>query len=136
MRPLRADDTEGMLEEWPPRRRQRSPRLPLPHPESPLAADPSRSTRHGRWRAARRNMSGLRLTYVLEYGTRIERTGLTFHILRRCDIAAEDRRDDGIAKAEGAVVLVADDTIITVYRNREAYHRILKKVKYRRPLCA
>ena len=141
MRSADIDLIDGGLEEWgrPPRPRAAhlAPRpLPFPREEHPPAAPAPAITRHGRSRAARRNLTGRRLTYVLEYGTPVERTGLTFLMLRRRDIAAEDRRDDAVAKAEGAVLLMADDRIVTVYRNRDAYRRILKKAKYRRPLCA
>jgi hypothetical protein len=87
---------------------------------------------HARLRRAQRNMRLDQVGYVLMYGAQVCRTGAVFHILRHCDIDPHDLRRDDIARLEGAVVLMEDDTVITMYRNRRSYHQIHKKQKYER----
>jgi hypothetical protein len=87
-------------------------------------------TGHARLRRAQRNLRLDQLSYVLAYGALVCRTGVVFHILRHCDIDPCDLRRDDISRLEGSVVLVQDDTVITVYRNRRSYHQIHKKQKY------
>lgn len=85
---------------------------------------------HARLRRAQRNLQLNAVSYVLAYGALVCRTGATFHILRHCDIDPNDLRRDDIARLEGAVVLIENDTVITMYRNRRSYHQIHKKEKY------
>ena len=82
-------------------------------------------------RLAQRGISADGVRYVLEKGKPVHRAGVTHFILRRRDIPKGYLRDDRIAKLEGAVVLVhRDGTIVTIYRNRRAYHRTRIKSKY------
>lgn len=74
--------------------------------------------------------------YIRQFGKPVHRTGVTFYVLRRCDIPRDDRRIDRFAKLEGAVILVGENEVITVYRNRSAYRQVRKKHKYRLPAVA
>lgn len=88
-------------------------------------------TEHARLRAAQRNLALDAVRYVMAYGREIRRTGVTFFILTRRDIPAEDLRLAQIARLEGSVALVAHDgAIITLYRNPASVRTILRKAKY------
>jgi hypothetical protein len=87
---------------------------------------------HAGWRRAQRHLRLDQVDYVLVHGAPVCRTGAVFHVLRRCDIAPDDRCRAAIARLEGTVVLVEDGIVITVYRNRHSYHQIQKKAKYAR----
>lgn len=84
-------------------------------------------------RKAQRGFRDAQIDYTLKNGTVIHRAGCTFYFLRLADIAAADRRDDVIAKAEGLTLLVADDgQLITMYREPEGLRAICRKSKYDR----
>lgn len=94
-------------------------------------------TAHAQLRCAQRNISRRSIEYIVEHGTRIHRTGVTFYILRGRDIPSADRRMDTYAKLEGTVLLVSDDgCVLTVYRHQGAYRRVARKLKYRLPAFA
>lgn len=85
-------------------------------------------------RLAERHLTGEHVDYVLRYGCRVRRTGVTFYVLRRCDIPRDDLRLDCFARLEGAIALVArDGTVITMYVNKDALIDIRKKMKHRLP---
>jgi hypothetical protein len=90
---------------------------------------------HAAIRMAQRNVSHRDLTYVLEYGVRVYRTGITFHILRKRDIPYSDRNKPEITRLEGTVILTGFSQsgimeIITMYRNKSAYKVLRCKAKY------
>lgn len=86
---------------------------------------------HAARQAARRNIAPEALEYVLTYGRRIQRTGVTFYFLGRRDLPAADRPASWASRLEGTVVLLANDgQVITVYRHRRALRRIQRKQKY------
>jgi hypothetical protein len=88
-------------------------------------------TTHAARQAARRNIAPEALEYVLTYGRRIQRTGVTFYFLGRRDVPATDRQASWASRLEGTVVLLANDgEILTVYRHRKALHSIQRKQKY------
>ena len=88
-------------------------------------------TTHAALQAARRNIAPEALEYVLTYGRRIQRTGVTFYFLGWRDVPAADRQASWASRLEGTVVLLANDgEIITVYRHRKALHSIQRKQKY------
>ena len=89
-------------------------------------------SRHASSRAARRHVPPEALDYVLTYGRRIQRTGVTFYFLGRRDLPAADRQADWASRLEGTVALVGNDgQLITVYRQRKALRAIQRKLKYR-----
>ena len=89
-------------------------------------------TAHAARRAARRNIAPEALEYVLTYGRRIQRTGVTFYFLGRRDVPAADRQASWVSRLEGTVALLSNDgALITVYRQRNALRSIQRKLKYR-----
>lgn len=95
------------------------------------AAPSARLTDHARLRAAQRNLTMDALRYILTDGQEHRRTGVTFYVLSRRDIPAEDLRCSRVARLEGAVALVArDGAVITLYRNPTSIRTILRKAKY------
>lgn len=93
---------------------------------------PARYSYHALCRAARRNVVPDAIDYVLTHGRHTRRTGVTFYFLGWRDMPKADRVRSWAARLEGTVVLVGPDgEIITVYRNRQAWHTIQRKLKYR-----
>lgn len=89
-------------------------------------------TAHAACRAARRNIPPAALEYVLTYGRRIQRTGVTFFFLGWRDLPPADRQASWASRLEGTVALVSNDgALITVYRQRKALAAIRRKTKYR-----
>lgn len=98
---------------------------------------PVTPTAHAQLRCAQRNLAPWSITYVIDHGVQIRRTGVIFYVLRGRDIPPTDRRMDAYAKLEGTVLLVTDDgCLLTAYRQHDAYHRIARKLKYRLPAFA
>ncbi|MCL4508986.1 MAG: DUF4258 domain-containing protein [Chloroflexi bacterium] len=91
---------------------------------------------HALTRSCQRALTPDQIAYVLIYGTPVFRAGALFYVLRRRDITPGDLRSDEVAKLEGAVVLVSEGVITTVYRNRRALRSIRKKQKYFRGSAA
>lgn len=93
---------------------------------------PVRCSDHALCRAARRNVVPDAIDYVLAHGRRTQRTGVAFYFLGRRDMPATDRARGWAARLEGTVVVMGlDGEVITVYRNRRAWHTIQRKMKYR-----
>jgi len=89
-------------------------------------------SRHAEHRIARRNITQEALEYVLTYGRRMQRTGVTFYFLGRRDVPPADRQASWATRLEGTVVLMrSEGEIITVYRHRKARPSIRRKMKYR-----
>ena len=89
-------------------------------------------THHAARQAARRNIAPEALEYVLTYGRRIQRTGVTFYFLGWRDVPAADRQASWVSRLEGTVALVSNDgQLITVYRQRNALRSIQRKLKHR-----
>jgi hypothetical protein len=88
-------------------------------------------SRHARERSALRGISLDGIRYVLTWATELRRTGVQFHFLRRCDIPMDHRRIDSFANLAGTVI-IEDGTMITVYRDPEAFPKLRRKTKYRR----
>jgi len=78
---------------------------------------------HARLRLAQRNLSPEQVDYVLEHGVEMQRTGVTFYVLRERDVPLGHRRHDRYAKLAGTVLIVArGGTVITAYRHQDAHH--------------
>lgn len=89
-------------------------------------------TRHARCRGARRNVAPDAVEYVVAHGRMVRRTGVMFFFLGRRDIPTRDRCASWATRLEGTIVVVAaDGSVITVYRNRHGLHPIARKMKYR-----
>ena len=92
-------------------------------------------SQHAVLRMAQRNISLRDLEYVLQYGERVYKTGVTIYILRKRDIPQDDRKKSEITRLEGTVVLTdfsrdGNLEIITTYRNKSAFRTIRCKAKY------
>src|SRR5688572_14378640 len=84
---------------------------------------------------AQRNISFSDLDYVLEYGERVHKTGVTIYVLRKRDIPQNDLKRAEVTRLEGTVVLTGFSQegnleIITVYRNKSASRTLRGKTKY------
>ncbi len=88
---------------------------------------------HAVTRMAQRRLTADDVMYVMLHG-RQHRCGGALHIfLGKRDIPANDQRNDRFARLEGVTVLVDSkrmQTVITVYRNREASRAFVRKAKY------
>jgi hypothetical protein len=93
-------------------------------------------TKHALQQMARRHITPEEVLYTLRFGEQVHRTGAVFFILRRRDIPREDRWNECCVKREGTVVVLEEDAVVTVYRNRSAYHDVRKKLKYQVPKTA
>ena len=88
-------------------------------------------TAHAIRRASQRNLTQGDIAYVLKHGSKLYRAGACFYYLGGKDIPAKDKREDSIARLEGTTLVLDSDqeTIVTVYRNRE---RGLKDIRKKR----
>jgi hypothetical protein len=90
-------------------------------------------TAHASHRLAQRQLGEEELTYVLTHGTDIQRTGVTFVVLRRRDVPQPQRRSR-LARLEGTVLILAAGCVITAYHSRKRatiVRELRKKTKYR-----
>jgi len=95
-----------------------------------LLDDAIELTRHAAARLRQRALDPEAIAFVAAYGVRLQRTGVTFVMLRECDIPDGADRLFG-ERLIGTVLLVgADDTVITAYRNSRAWREIRRKTKY------
>ena len=88
-------------------------------------------SRHAALRRRQRGLRDIAIDYVLDHGAYFRRTGVTFVVLRWCDVPVTDRRTDRWVRLVGTVVIVGtDERIVTTYRNRRALRDIRRKSKY------
>ncbi len=100
------------------------------HPECPLDF-----TAHAQKRQAQRNIPPELVDYILRWGTFLQRTGVTFVVLRRKDIMAIPPTDrlPNSEKLNGLVVILDEyGRVITCYHDPEAFRDICKKTKAKR----
>ena len=91
--------------------------------QSPLISD------HAAQRMAQRNLKTNDIAFVLRYGRCIHRTGAKFYFLGRRDIPEGMER--AIEPLVGTTVIVEDEQITTIYRNRRALAKIKRKLSRR-----
>jgi len=85
-------------------------------------------TDHSRWRAAQRNLSPVKIEYVLTYGQHFRRAGAEFYFLRRRDIPVWDQASDLYRLAGTAIILAKDGrTLITTWRNQRRGLKIIRR---------
>lgn len=93
-------------------------------------------TEHAQQRCAQRQINPETFAFIKKHGQKIHRTGITFFFLGKRNIPTSMKRQDRFARLEGITLLVsADGTLITTYRNRKGLKDILKKSKYRLGSC-
>ena len=87
---------------------------------------------HAQIRCAQRQIDPESLAFIKKHGQKIRRTGIMFYFLGRRNIPQDLRADDRFAKLEGVTLLIsADGTLITAYRNPKGLKTIRKKMRYR-----
>jgi hypothetical protein len=81
---------------------------------------------HARLRMAQRNVHPDDLEYILAHGRRIRNgNGSQCIFLAARDLPGEDRAGRR-AKLEGTTVVIVDDNVVTIYRNRRGCRRVRK----------
>ena len=89
-------------------------------------------SRHARHRGAQSNVCERDLELVRLYGVLEHRTGVRFYFVRKQEVERYRSAEPRLAKLHSIVMIVADDdTVITVYRNRNALKDIRRKSKVR-----
>ena len=90
-------------------------------------------SRHGRQRAAQSNLSEDDVDLVRRYGVLEHRTGVRFYFIGRREVERYRHVAPRLAKLHDIVMIVSQDgdTVITVYRNRQALKHIRRKSKKR-----
>lgn len=93
-----------------------------------------RVTRHADRRMSQRGIGQDAVEFTFRWGQVYHRTGICFHVLRRCDIVRSGVDDVRVFRWEGTTVLVEDGTVISVYKNRDvAAIRRKAKNDFRKP---
>ncbi len=90
-----------------------------------------RKTNHAKVRVQHRGISEKEFQYVCSHARTLNRTKRVFCVLRRKDIPNEDLKE--MARLDGTVVILErrERTVITVFRNRQAWKEIQKLPKWR-----
>lgn len=86
-----------------------------------------RISHHAARRMAQRNLDLGDLAIVFTFGRREHRTGATFYFLAERDIPAGLERR--LERLVGTTIVVEENVITTVYRNRRALRKIRRKPK-------
>ena len=86
---------------------------------------------HATLRMAQRNLDTGDIALVLRFGRAEHRTGVTFYFLGKRDVP--DQLARSMKRLIGTTVIVQDEEITTVYRNRRALSKIKRKLKWHRP---
>lgn len=90
------------------------------------------TTNHSRTRCQQRHYSDEEIRFVVDYGCKERRAGALMYFLREKDIPPEQRNTWSERLVNTAVLLdERTDTVLTVYRNREAFKAHRRKRKYR-----
>lgn len=84
---------------------------------------------HAAQRMAQRNLADVDLEIVLRFGRVLRRTGAEFSFLAERDLPDDLKRK--FDYMVDATVILENETITTVYRNRRALRRIRRKLKHR-----
>ena len=94
-------------------------------------------TRHATFRAAQRNLSDEQIAFIYENGYKLHNAGAVFIQLRDKDIPDTIPANDPLRKCTGTTLVMCSGckSIVTVYRNPEAFHKDKKKKKYNLRKC-
>lgn len=84
-------------------------------------------TSHGAQRLAERSLAPWAIDYVVGFGEAYQRTGVTMHVLRTCDIDPEHRRIEAVRRLVGTIVLTDHGNVITAYRRADATRFVRRK---------
>ena len=88
-------------------------------------------SRHAQHRGAQSNLRADDLDLVRRYGVLERRTGVRFYFVRKRDVERFGSVEPRLRRLHGIVMVLSNDnTVITVYRNRQALRDIRRKSKY------
>lgn len=82
---------------------------------------------HAAVRMAQRNLKQSDLETVVKYGQKIRKTGAVFYFLGERNLPKKE--ENKMARLIGTTVIIAGETVVTVYRNKDAVSRIKRKRK-------
>lgn len=87
---------------------------------------------HAALQASRRNFSYEDISFVVEYGHKARRTGVIFFQMRDKDMPDDIPANDPRRRLTGSTIVACHcgKFVITLYKNRKAFKRDCKKVKY------
>jgi hypothetical protein len=88
---------------------------------------------HAANRMAQRHLTPEEVEYVVRYGRKVHVAGVVCYFLGKKDLARADASHGQFDRLEGTTVLLDGkraETVVTVYRNREAFKKMQHKLKY------
>lgn len=87
---------------------------------------------HAQTRTAQRNLSNADIDFIVKHGERLHRTGVVFYQLHAQSIPRDLPGNHRYRRLVGSTVMLCscEKTIITAYRNRDAFKRDKRKSKY------
>lgn len=88
----------------------------------------ARLSRHAVSRASQRGLTEDEIAFVLYFGRRLHRTGIQFVFLGARDLPRQYQRSHQYLVG-ATLLLAADGTVLTVYKNQAALRTIKKKDK-------
>lgn len=94
---------------------------------------------HAVTRMMQRHLTVEEIEYVVRYGRKVHVAGVVCYFLGKKDIARADRDHGKFDRLEGTTVLLGGqraETVVTVYRNREALKKMQRKLKYNWKIAA
>jgi hypothetical protein len=88
---------------------------------------------HAVVRMVQRHLTAEEIEYVVRYGRKVHVAGVVCYFLGKKDIPPDDASRGKYDRLEGTTVLLDGkraETVVTVYRNREAFKKMQHKLKY------
>ncbi|MBI5564558.1 MAG: DUF4258 domain-containing protein [Chloroflexi bacterium] len=105
-------------------------------PTQPLQPDPEvvlSFSWHAAYRMAQRHLTAEEVEYVVRYGRKVHVAGVVCYFLGKKDLPRDDVSRGKFDRLAGTTVLLDGkraETVVTVYRNREAFKKMQHKLKY------
>ena len=88
---------------------------------------------HAATRMVQRHLTADEIEYVVRYGRKVHAAGVVCYFLGKKDLARAEAGHGQFDRLEGTTVLLDGkraETVVTVYRNREAFKKMQHKLKY------
>jgi hypothetical protein len=107
-------------------------------PTQPLQQNPDSGLSfswHAVTRMVQRHLTVDEIEYVVRYGRKVHVAGVVCYFLGKKDLARADASHGQFDRLQGTTVLLDGkraETVVTVYRNREAFKKMQRKLKYNR----
>ena len=83
---------------------------------------------HAKLRLSQRNLTPDEVDLVLRFGRVTYRTGAKFYFLGKRDLPLG--LEDNLSRLVGTTVIVAEDEVVTAYRDQHALSKIKRKSKH------